>query len=50
MRRSFRILRDFLVAALCVAKVAAQEAQAFFPVTLVVDAPTIAGRAVALDD
>jgi hypothetical protein len=50
MRRSFRILRDFLVAALCVATVTAQEAQAPFPFTLIVDAPTIAGRAVALDD
>jgi hypothetical protein len=50
MRHSFCILRNFLVAALCVATAAAQEAQAPFPVTSVVDAPTIAGRAVALDD
>ena len=50
MQHKFLILRNVLVAALCVATVAAQEAQAPFPVTSVVDAPTIAGRAVALDD
>src|SRR5262245_5423261 len=50
MRHKFLILRNALVAAICVAALAAQEAQAPFPVTSVVDAPTIAGRAVALDD
>jgi hypothetical protein len=50
MRHSLRMLKNVLVAALCVATVAAQEAQAPFPVTSVVDAPTIAGRAVTLDD
>ena len=50
MRHSFRILRNVLVAILCVATVAGQETQAPFRVTSVVDAPTIAGRAVALDD
>jgi hypothetical protein len=50
MRHKFLILRNVLVAALCVATLAAQEAQVPFPVTSVVDAPTIAGRAVGLDD
>jgi hypothetical protein len=50
MRHRFPIFKNVLVVALCVATVAAQEAQAPFPVTSVVDAPTIAGRAVGLDD
>jgi len=41
--------KSAVVLLLCCATVCAQEAQAPFPVTSVVDAPSIAGRAVALD-
>jgi hypothetical protein len=54
MRRLFSPAKKFLAvtcsAAIFFASVAAQEAQAPFPVTFVVNETTIAGRAVALDE
>jgi hypothetical protein len=48
-RPSRKLLPSFFAAALFLSTLAAQEAQAPFPVSSVVDEPTIAGRAVALD-